>query len=173
MLLFRARQDVGRGTAARDVRAQQASQHLGLQVALVERGDSVGALRGRVFSQPDGWLEAWRLSGKAGVDVVVNFTGGETWAPSLRTLKKGGRLVTCGATAGFDPKTDLRYIWVRELTVLGSNGWTTDDIRALLDDVAGGRITPVISHVLPLAQGREAEDLIESRAIFGKVLVVP
>jgi alcohol dehydrogenase len=137
------------------------------------RLEALGAHHVIDYGREDFSREAWRLSGKAGVDLVVNFTGGETWAPSLRTLKKGGRLVTCGATAGFDPKTDIRYIWVRELTVLGSNGWTTDDIRALLDDVAKGRITPVISHVLPLAQGREAEDLMESRAIFGKVLVVP
>jgi alcohol dehydrogenase len=137
------------------------------------RLEALGAHHVIDYGREDFSREAWRLSGKEGVDLVVNFTGGETWVPSLRTLKKGGRLVTCGATAGFDPKTDIRYIWVRELTVLGSNGWTTDDIRALLDDVAGGRITPVISHVLPLAQGREAEDLIESRAIFGKVLVVP
>jgi alcohol dehydrogenase len=137
------------------------------------RLEALGAHHVIDYGREDFSREAWRLSGKAGVDLVVNFTGGETWAPSLRTLKKGGRLVTCGATAGFDPKTDIRYIWVRELTVLGSNGWITDDIRALLDDVAKGRITPVISHVLPLAQGREAEDLMESRAIFGKVLVVP
>lgn len=117
--------------------------------------------------------EAWAISGRKGVDLVVNFTGGDTWAPSLRCLRKGGRLVTCGATAGFDPKTDIRYIWVRELNILGSDGWSTEDIRALLDGVADGSIDPVISHVLPLAQAREAEELIESRGIFGKVILEP
>ncbi len=117
--------------------------------------------------------EAWRLSGKRGVDVVVNYTGGETWVPSLKTLRKQGRLVTCGATAGFDPPTDLRYIWVRELSILGSNGWTTADIEALLDDVAAQRITPVISHRFALSEGRAAEEMMERRAMFGKVLVLP
>jgi len=125
------------------------------------------------YREADFSAETWRLSGKKGVDVVVNFTGGDTWVPSLKCLRKGGRLVTCGATAGFDPQTDIRYIWVRELTILGSDGWSSDDIRALLDDVKAGRIAPVISHVLPLAQAREAEALIEDRGIFGKVILEP
>ncbi len=66
------------------------------------------------------------------MDVVVNFTGGDTWVPSLRCLRRGGRLLTCGATAGFDPKTDIRYIWTFELQVLGSNGWTPEDLTTLL-----------------------------------------
>ena len=71
-----------------------------------------------------------RLDG--GVDVVINFTGGDTWVPSLRCLRRGGRLLTCGATAGFDPKTDIRFIWTFELQVLGSNGWTPEDLVTLL-----------------------------------------
>lgn len=125
------------------------------------------------YSKEDFSAAAWRISGKRGVDLVVNFTGGDTYVPSLKAMRKGGRLVTCGATAGFDPKTDLRYIWVRELDILGSNGWTTDDIRALLDDVAAGRITPVIGHVLPLDRAREAVALLEERRAFGKVLLIP
>lgn len=104
---------------------------------------------------------------------MVNFTGGETWVPSLRSLRKLGRLLTCGATAGFEPKTDIRYIWVRELDVIGSNGWTTDDIRLLLNEVKATRITPVISHVLPLHQARQTEALVEERGVFGKVLLEP
>ena len=117
--------------------------------------------------------EAWALTGKQGVDVVINFTGGDTWVPSIKALKKRGRLVTCGATARFDPRTDLRYIWVRELDILGSNGWTSDDIRALLDDVEAGRIRPIISEVLPLSEARRAEELLEERAFFGKILLKP
>ena len=58
-----------------------------------------------------------------GWDVVVNFTGGDTWAPSLRCVKQGGRLLTCGATAGYDPHTDIRFIWTAEMDIRGSNGW--------------------------------------------------
>jgi len=93
--------------------------------------------------------------------------------PSLRCLRKGGRLVTCGATAGFDPKTDIRFIWVRELNILGSDGWSSDDIRALLGEVAKGRVRPIVHTVLPLSEARAAEKLLEDRAVFGKVLLTP
>jgi alcohol dehydrogenase len=108
-----------------------------------------------------------------GYDVVVNFTGGDTWAPSLRCLKLGGRLLTCGATAGFDPKTDLRYIWTGELTVLGSNGWQRDDLGALLELVRARELRPVIDRVLPLSEGIEACRLLEERRFFGKIVVRP
>ncbi len=70
---------------------------------------------------------------EGGVDVVVNFTGGDTWVPSLKVLHRQGKVLTCGATAGFDPKEDLRYIWTFELQILGSNGWMREDLTALLE----------------------------------------
>ena len=82
--------------------------------------------------------------------MVVNFTGGDTWAPSLRCVKRGGRLLTCGATAGFDPPTDIRFIWTAELDVRGSNGWTRRTCTALLGLVRTGRLAPVIDRGLPL-----------------------
>ncbi|MHA1567475.1 MAG: zinc-binding dehydrogenase [Alphaproteobacteria bacterium] len=138
-----------------------------------QRLTQIGADHVINYNQQDFSREAWRLTDKKGVDVVVNFTGGDSWVPSLRAMRKQGRLVTCGATAGFDPKTDIRYIWIRELEILGSDGWTTDDIATLLDDVAAGHIEPIISHVFPLEQARAAEELMEARGIFGKILLVP
>src|SRR5262245_29693011 len=108
-----------------------------------------------------------------GVDVVINYTGGDTWVPSLKCLRRGGRLLTCGATAGFDPKTDIRYIWTFELRVQGSNGWTRADIEALLALVESGKLRPVIDRVLPLAEAREAMRLIEDREVIGKIIVTP
>ena len=70
--------------------------------------------------------------------MLVNYTGGDTWVPSLRTLARHGRLLTCGATAGFDPKTDIRYIWRREVNIIGANGWTREDLEALLVEVERG-----------------------------------
>lgn len=125
------------------------------------------------YTSEDFSRAAWRLSGKRGVDVVVNFTGGDTWVPSLRALRPGGRLVTCGATAGYQPPTDIRYIWTRQLDILGSDGWTSEDISCLLDDVAAGRIAPVVGHTFPLAEARAAEALMETRSLFGKVLIIP
>jgi len=115
----------------------------------------------------------WRLTNKRGVDVVVDYTGAETWVRSLRSLGRGGRLLTCGATTGYDPKTDIRYIWTRELTIVGSDGWSRSDLLALLDATRAGRIRPVIDRVLPLAQTAEGERLLEDREVFGKIVIHP
>ncbi len=117
--------------------------------------------------------EVWRLTGKRGVDVVVDYTGADTWVRSLRSLRKGGRLLTCGATTGYDPKTDIRYIWVRELTILGSDGWTRSELETVLAATLSGRIRPVIDRVLPLAQTAEGHRLLEEREVFGKVIIHP
>jgi alcohol dehydrogenase len=114
-----------------------------------------------------------RLFSGGGYDVVVNFTGGDTWVPSLRCAKMGGRVLTCGATAGFDPKTDLRYIWTAELDVRGSDGWRRTDLLTVLEEVRAGRLSPVIDRVLPLDRAAEGIALLESRSVFGKVVVEP
>lgn len=116
---------------------------------------------------------AWKISAKQGVDVVVNYTGGDTWVPSLRTLKPRGRLLTCGATAGYSTENDMRFIWVRELQLLGSNSYSKENIATALDYIAQGRFKPVVSHVLPLSEAREAERLLESREFVGKIVLVP
>jgi alcohol dehydrogenase len=108
-----------------------------------------------------------------GYEVVINFTGGETWAPSLRCAKLGGRVLTCGATAGFDPPTDLRYIWTGELDVRGSNGWLRGDLEALLELVRTGSLKPVIDSVVDLAGAIDACRRLEDRAFFGKLVVTP
>jgi alcohol dehydrogenase len=125
------------------------------------------------YSKQDFSREAWTLSGKTGVDVVVNYTGGDTWIPSLRALKRRGKLLTCGATAGFDTRNDMRFIWVRELQILGSNGYSKQDVATALDHAAAGRVKPVISHRLPLSEAREAERLMEDRKFFGKIVLLP
>jgi NADPH:quinone reductase-like Zn-dependent oxidoreductase len=114
-----------------------------------------------------------RRSYDGGVDVVINFTGGDTWHPSLRCLKRGGKLLVCGATAGYDPKEDLRYIWSFELRVIGSNSFYDDDLKALMALISEGRMRPVIDKVLPLDQAREGLRLIQDREVIGKVVVQP
>jgi NADPH:quinone reductase-like Zn-dependent oxidoreductase len=108
-----------------------------------------------------------------GVDVVVNFTGGETWVPSLRVLHRQGRVLTCGATAGFDPKEDLRFIWTFELNIRGSNGWMREDLTTLFDFIDTGKLKPIIDRELSLPETNEAFRLLEDRIVFGKVLVKP
>jgi len=114
-----------------------------------------------------------RRSYDGGVDVVVNFTGGDTWVPSLRCLKRGGKLLTCGATAGHDPKEDLRYVWSFEIEIKGSNSFYDDNLSALMDLIQQGKIKPVVDKVLPLEQAAEGLRLIRDREIFGKVVVTP
>jgi alcohol dehydrogenase len=114
-----------------------------------------------------------RRSYEGGVDVVINFTGGDTWHPSLRCLKRGGSLLVCGATAGYDPKEDLRYVWSFELKIMGSNSFYDDDLQALMKLIAEGKMRPVIDKVLPLEQARDGLRLIESREVIGKVVVAP
>jgi len=114
-----------------------------------------------------------RRSYDGGVDVVINFTGGDTWQPSLRCLKRGGRLLVCGATAGYDPKEDLRYIWTFELKIIGSNSFYDDDLQALMKLIAAGEMRPVIDEVLPLERAREGLRLIQDREVIGKVVVAP
>jgi NADPH:quinone reductase-like Zn-dependent oxidoreductase len=114
-----------------------------------------------------------RRTYEGGVDAVINFTGGDTWLPSLRCLKRGGKLLVCGATAGYDPKEDLRYVWSFELKIIGSNSFYDDDLAALMQLISERKIKPVIDKVLPLAEAREGLRLIADREVIGKVVVTP
>ena len=134
------------------------------------------------YAEQDFVQEVYRLYGKParrgkgsdqGVDVVVNYTGGDSWTKSLRVLKVGGRLLTCGATAGYDPPEDIRFIWTFELKILGSNGWAREDITALLDMVETGRLEAVIDDTFPLERAPEALARLEQRQVFGKLVVTP
>src|SRR5881296_754187 len=114
-----------------------------------------------------------RRSYEGGVDVLINFTGGDTWQPSLRCVKRGGKILVCGATAGYDPKEDLRYVWSFELKIIGSNSFYDEDLKGLMDLIQQGKMKPVIDKVLPLDQAREGLRLIQDREVIGKVVVTP
>ena len=114
-----------------------------------------------------------RRTYEGGVDVVINFTGGETWVPSLRCIKRGGKLLVCGATAGHDPKEDLRYVWSFEINIQGSNSFYDEDLKGLMELIQAGRMKPVIDKVLPLEQAVEGLRLVRDREVIGKVIVTP
>lgn len=150
--------------------------------AKAKRLAELGADKTINYIEKDFMKEVFALYGKPtrrgagtdqGLDVVVNYTGGDTWVKSLKCLKVGGRLLTCGATAGYDPQEDIRFIWTFELKVLGSNGWARDDIATLLDLVQQGKLKVLIDKVYPLAEAREALRVIEDREVFGKIVVAP
>jgi alcohol dehydrogenase len=124
----------------------------------------------RLFGRP----RVFDRKGAGGIDMVVNFTGGETWTRSLKVLRRGGRLLTCGATAGYNPPEDIRYIWTFELNILGSNGWTREDVTALIDLVRAQKLKPVLhQRRFRLAETRDAMALLEERGMVGKIIVIP
>lgn len=129
------------------------------------REDFVEAVHAR-FGKP-------RMLGGGGIDVVINYIGGDTWARSLRCLARDGRMLTCGATAGFSPPTDIRYIWTYEQRIIGANGWTPREQIAVLDLVARGELKPLLHAVRPLEEAeRSLRELIE-RQVVGKSVLVP
>ena len=105
--------------------------------------------------------------------MVVNFTGGDTWKPTLKCVKRGGKILVCGATAGYDPTEDLRYIWSFELQVIGSNSFYEDNLKALMDLIQEKKLKVVIDKVLPLEEAAEGLKMIEDRTVMGKVVVTP
>jgi alcohol dehydrogenase len=117
--------------------------------------------------------DVWRATGKQGADVVVDYSGAVTWPQSVRCTKPHGRLVTCGATSGHDAVTDLRYVWVRELDIRGSDGWTREGLLDLVRMVEDGDLDPVLHKVLPLSRVHEGFAELEERRAFGKVVIVP
>lgn len=123
-------------------------------------------------TEGDFGAQVWRITGKVGADVLVDYLGKDTWPQSVRAVRAGGRLVTCGASTGFLVETDLRYVWTRELSILGSDGWSREDLVDLIAQVHGGDLDPVIHAVYPLSQVRDAVADLEERRAIGKVVVV-
>jgi NADPH:quinone reductase-like Zn-dependent oxidoreductase len=115
--------------------------------------------------------EVKRLTDRRGVDVVVEHVGDATWQESLASLAVGGRLVTCGATTGYDGKIDLRYLFSRHISILGSYMGSKAELFSLLDLVRRGLVKPVIDTVMPLSKAREAHERLESREQFGKIVL--
>ena len=148
----------------------------------LERLKAIGADVGINYATTDWVSECRRTFGRArvfgkdegGIDVVVNFTGGDTWVPSLRVMRRDGRLLTCGATAGYDPHEDLRIIWTFELNIVGSNGWSRDDVVDLLGLVRSGALKPALHpERFTLENAVEAMRLLDDRQVYGKVVIEP
>ena len=111
------------------------------------------------------------LTNRRGVDVVVDYIGADTWVRSLRSARRGGRVLTCGATTGFAPQTDLRQIFFRQVQVIGSTMGSHREFLDVMKSVFRGQLKPVIDRVLPLSDARQGHELIESRAVFGKIVL--
>ncbi len=113
------------------------------------------------------------MTAKRGADVVFDHLGKSLWSKVILAASRGGRIVTCGATTGFDAQTDLRHVFFRQLSILGSTMGSKGDLLEVTGHMAAGRLRPVVDRVLPLSQAREAHDLLADRAQFGKIVLTP
>ncbi len=124
-------------------------------------------------SREDVLARVRELTGKRGVDLVVDYIGKETWSRSLQCARRGGRIVTCGATSGHDPAEDLRQVFYRQLEILGCTMGNDKELADALRLLFRGEVRPIVQDVLPLSEAREAQRRIESREVFGKIVLRP
>ena len=125
------------------------------------------------YKNDDVVREVKMLSAKRGVDIVFDHVGTATWQQGLRCLGWQGRLVTCGATTGADAQLNLRHLFFKSLSILGSTMGPKSTVLKIFELAERGLLQPVIDRVIPLDQAREAHRLIEERAVFGKIVLVP
>jgi NADPH:quinone reductase-like Zn-dependent oxidoreductase len=124
-----------------------------------------------LLSGPEFAKDVRRLTNKKGVDVVFEHVGEATWQESIKSLATGGRLVTCGATTGFDGKIDIRVLFTRQLSILGSYMGSKSELTPVLDLVSRGVLKPVIDTVMPLEQAAKAHTRLERGEQFGKIVL--
>lgn len=139
----------------------------------LQRAKALGADDLINYVEQDFQKEVMRLTGKRGVDVVFENVGSSTWDQSVRSLTRGGRLVTCGGTAGYEVTTNVAHIFHKELTIIGSNHGTKPELLAMLPLLQAGKLRPVVDKVFPLSEARAAHAYIQDRRVFGKVVLVP
>lgn len=165
----------GVGTAA----VQIAKLHGARVLATVGSDDKVAKVRALGadevinYRTHDLLEEVRRLTGKRGVDIIIDSVGQETWDKALRSLARGGRLVTCGATTGYEGMTDLRYLFSRGASILGSTMGSRAELRTIAGLVAARRLKPVIDRILPLDRVADGHRAMAERALFGKILLRP
>lgn len=165
----------GVGTAA-----VQIAKLFGARVIAVAGADeklakarALGADEGINYTRQDLGQEIRRLTRKRGVDVVFEHVGGSAWQTLVPNIAPGGRLVTCGATAGYEGSVDIRYLFSKSISIRGAFLGTKSDMLTIVGHLARGRLRPVIDRTLPLAECAEGHRLLEDRAVFGKVVLLP
>ena len=166
---------IGGGVA---VAALQIAKLLGLTVFVtsgspekLDRAKALGANAGIDHGKTDFSREIRKLTGKRGVDVVLDSVGKATWKQSIAAAAKGGRLLTCGATTGPDPQTDLGRIFWNQLTVYGSTMGTHAEFAGMLKLFRDGKVKPVVDAVFPLPSAGEALRRLEEKRQFGKIVL--
>jgi len=136
------------------------------------RAKDLGAHETILHRDADFLAEVRRLTGKRGVDVVFEHVGADTFDRSVRALARGGRLVTCGATTGAEVTINLRLVFFKLLSILGSTMGSLAELHEIMKHVAAGRLRPVVDRVLPLEEIAEGQRVLEDREAFGKVVLM-
>ena len=137
----------------------------------IDRALELGADAGICSSTEDVQKRVMELTGGRGVDIVFENVGEAAWPAALKSLVRGGRLVTCGATSGDQPGADLRRLFIRQLQVIGSTLGNPGELQDLLAWCAQGKVRPIIDRVLPLDAIHEGLDLLERNQQFGKLAI--
>ena len=137
----------------------------------LEQARKLGAEHCFNYTTTDVAKEVYELTGKRGVDVVLEGPGSATWLQSLRMVRKGGRIVTCGATTGPNPQTELRLIFWKQIEILGSSMSSRREYQEIIALLSRGKLKPVIDRVFPLNQAKDALKHLESQSQFGKVVL--
>ena len=137
----------------------------------LERAKDLGADHGINHRQSDFVREINSLTGNRGVDVVLDCVGGEVWQKSLAALARGGRLITCGATAGGQPNDDITAIVSKHLKIYGSTLGSREEFRQLMSFMAVKQIKPIVDSVFPLREASAAQQHLEAGKQFGKIVL--
>ena len=136
-----------------------------------KRAKELGADETILYRETDFVAAVRALTGKRGVDIVFEHIGGETFERSLKALSRGGRLVTCGSTSGGEATINIRLIFFKLLSILGSTMGSVAELQEIMRHVEAGRLRPVIDRVLPMDQIAEGHRVLENREAFGKVVL--
>jgi NADPH:quinone reductase-like Zn-dependent oxidoreductase len=139
--------------------------------AKLEKARELGADHGINHYQQKISQEVRKLTGKEGVDIVIEHVGAATWDESVKCLKPGGILVTCGATTGPNVSFDLRFLFSRQLSLLGSYMGTMGELYEVLGHIFAGRLKPVVDRTFPLKDVRAAHEYLEKSQMFGKLVL--
>ncbi len=139
----------------------------------IAKAKNIGADEVVNYNRQNVLQETRKLTGKKGVEIVIDHVGQSVWEECIKCLTKGGKLVTCGATSGHEAVTDLRYVFYKQLQIIGSTMGKKGDLITIMKFIEQGKLRPVIDRVMPLSDVKEAHRLLEAGKQFGKIVLTP
>jgi NADPH:quinone reductase-like Zn-dependent oxidoreductase len=139
----------------------------------LQRARELGADECINYSKEDWARAVFQRTGRRGVDVILENVGAATWKASLRSLAKGGRLVTCGATSGPIGETDIRIVFWKQISIIGSTMSNRREFNEVMSQLFRGRLRAIVDSVMPLPEGAAAQEKLAAGKQFGKLVLIP